>query len=257
MSDKIVLTVNGRIATLQLNRPQKLNALDPEMLGLLETAVSQLEKSTDTTVVLLTAAGDRVFCVGADIEAWAALEPLDMWRQWVRDGHRIFDRLAALPQPVIAVLNGYTFGGGLELAMAADMRFAAEHAEFAMPEVKISTTPGWGGSQRLPALIGAARAKQMIFTGERINSEKAEQWGLINEQVSAAELMNRAQAIAETIIQNAPVSVQIAKQMINSNHQQSNMSIEALAGALTAFTADGKEGVTSFRERRPPHYQGR
>ena len=168
MTHKIHLTLDGPIATVTLNRPDKLNALDPEMLRGLETLAAQIEEDETTRVLLLTGAGERAFCVGADINAWAALEPLDMWRRWIRDGHRVFGCLARLRQPVIAVLHGYTFGGGLELALAADVRLAADGIELAMPEVKIGTIPGWGGTQRLPAVIGPARAKQMILSGTRI-----------------------------------------------------------------------------------------
>jgi enoyl-CoA hydratase/carnithine racemase len=255
---KIRLETSDFLATITLNRPQKLNALDPEMLLQLEEAANQIEKNRETRVVLLTGAGEKAFCVGADINAWSALQPLDMWRSWVRDGHRVFDRIANLRQPVIAVLNGYAFGGGLELALAADLRLAAENAELAMPEVKIATAPGWAGSQRLPALIGAARAKQMIFTGRRITARQAEQWGLVNEVFPAKTLMAEALALAKEIAENAPVSVQITKQLINSaTGQNAGMSLEALAGALAAQTEDGREGIASFREKRAAQYKGK
>ena len=257
MTDKIQLTRDGFIATVTLNRPDKLNALDPEMLGGLETALAQLENDRDVRVVLLTGAGDRAFCVGADINAWAALEPLDMWRCWIRDGQRVFDRLARLRQPVIAVLNGYTFGGGLELALAADLRLAAEEAELAMPEVTIGTVPGWGGTQRLPALIGPARAKQMILTGSRVDVHTAERWGLVNDVVPRAALMDEARALAQQIAGNAPLSVQMAKQVIDGAGPVASVALEALAGGLAASTGDGREGVAAFRERRPAQFSGR
>ncbi len=254
---KIHLALDGPIATVTLDRPDKLNALDPEMLAGLEAAVAQVEQAEDARVVLLTGAGERAFCVGADINAWAALEPLDMWRWWIRDGHRVFGRLAGLRQPVIAVLNGYTFGGGLELALAADVRLAAEGIELAMPEVKIGTVPGWGGTQRLPALIGPARAKQMILTGARIDAGKAERWGLVNEVFPREALMDEALAMANEIAQNAPISVQMAKQLIDGADSEASTVLEALAGALAASTDDGREGIASFRERRPARFEGR
>lgn len=249
-------TRDGHIATLTLNRPDKLNALTMGMLRQLDTVLAEIEADTDIRVVVLTGAGERAFCVGADIHAWAGLEPLDMWRQWIREGHRIFNRLATLRVPVIAALNGYTFGGGLELALTADLRLAADTAQLALPEVKIGTLPGWGGTQRLPALIGRGRAKFMIYTGNRIAAPQAEQWGLVNSVVSAADLIPEAKRLAHEIAQNAPLSVQMAKQAIDSRTDPS-MALEAFAGSVAAFSHDGQEGIASFKERRAPQFQGR
>jgi enoyl-CoA hydratase len=250
--ERVVLSIEGQIATITLNRPEKLNSITPEMLAALESIVRRLDHDTEVRAVVITGAGDRAFSVGADINAWAALEPIEMWRRWVRDGHRVFDALAQLRQPTIAALNGFTFGGGLELALAADIRIAAEGIELGSPEVKIGTVPGWGGTQRLPRLIGVARAKQLIFTGGRIDANKAEAWGLVNEVASQGEVVARAGEMAAEIAANAPISVQIAKQIIDGD----GATFEALAGALAASTADGKEGVTSFREKRPATYTG-
>jgi enoyl-CoA hydratase len=204
-------------------------------------------------VVILTGAGERAFCVGADVNAWSALEPLDMWRRWIREGHRVLRRLAHLRQPSIAAINGFAFGGGLELALAADIRIAAETASFAMPETKIGTLPGWAGTSRLPEAIGVARAKQMIFSGARIDAFTAERWGLVNEAVPGDGLMSRARELALEIAANAPVSVQLAKAAIDGDAA----ALEALAGALAASTEDGREGIASFREKRAPRFQGR
>lgn len=247
--------IAGPVATVTLNRPDKLNALTPAMLDALDAAVGALEQNRAVRVVLLTGTG-RAFCVGADIHAWSALEPLDMWRQWIRHGHRVFERVAHLPQPVIAVLNGYTFGGGLELALAADLRLAADTVELALPEAKLGTVPGWGGTHRLPRLIGPARAKQMIFSGARISAATAESWGLVNEVTTAETVRERAHALADEIAQNAPVSVQLAKQLIDSGMGENiPYTVESLAGALAATTADGREGVAAFRAKRTPHFQ--
>jgi enoyl-CoA hydratase len=255
--DRILFATDGHIATITLNRPHKLNAIEPTMLERLDTIAGELERRNDIRVIMLTGAGERAFCVGADINAWSSLQPLDMWRQWIRDGHRVFERLAHLRQPLIAALNGYTFGGGLELALAADIRIAATEAEFALPEVKIATIPGWTGTQRLPALIGIGRAKQMIFSGARIDATTAEHWGLINEAVPRAELLERARNLAEQIATNAPVSVQLAKQVIDGAGGSAGVALEALAGALAATTDDAREGLASFRERRAPQFSGR
>ncbi len=257
MHTTVLFFSDGPVATITLNRPAKLNAIDPAMLTQLDVIAAELEHARGVRVVLLTGAGERAFCVGADINAWSALAPLEMWRQWIRDGHRVFARIACLPQPVIAVLNGHAFGGGLELALAADLRVAAEDAELAFPEVKLATVPGWGGTQRLPALVGASRAKRMIFTGGRIDAVTAECWGLVDVVAPREGLMDRARALAGEIAANAPVSVQIAKQLVDgAGGTAAGETLEALAGALAATTADAREGAAAFRERRPPHFDG-
>lgn len=242
----------GEIVTLTIDRPAKLNALTPEMLVSLEEELAAIDRDPAVRVVIITASGERAFSVGADVNAWAALAPLEMWRTWVRDGHRVMQRLASLRQPTIAAVNGYAFGGGLELALATDLRIAAARATFAMPETKIGTLPGWGGTRRLAGLIGAARAKQMIFSGAQIDAESAERWNLVNEVVPDDQLMSRALELAEAIASNAPIAVQLAKAAINGDPA----ALEAFAGALAAGTEDGREGVAAFRERRRPRFSG-
>ena len=225
----------------------------------LETYADELDRNQEVRVVLLVGTG-KAFCVGADIYEWSDLSPLEMGRRWIRDGHRIFARFARLPQPVIAVLNGYTFGGGLELALAADLRLAAEGVQLSFPEVKLGIIPGWGGTQRLAQLIGPSRAKQMIFSGERVAAEQAETWGLVNEVTPADQLAERALELAETIAANGPVAVQLTKQLIDAAFPASGDSgvvLETLAGSLASFTADAQEGVAAFRQRRQPQFSGR
>jgi enoyl-CoA hydratase len=246
---KVKFAIQGAIARITLDRPEKLNALDPEMLAALENAVSEAEQSREVRVIILAAAGEKAFCVGADILAWTALSPLDMWSEWVRRGHRVFERLERAKHPIICAIQG-----GLELALACDIRIVTDTARFAMPEVKLGTVPGWGGTDRLPRLIGSARAKQMIFTGEPITAEVAERWGLANEVVPAASLADRVTALAEKIASNAPVAVQTAKQLIASS---SSATLESLAAAVNAFSEDAKVGLAAFREKRPPKFEGR
>ena len=255
---KIDFGIKGHIARIQLNRPEKLNAIDRDMLADLAGAVAWIDRSLEARVVLIRGSSDRAFCVGADINDWTSLEPMDMWRRWIRDGQRLFARIAALRQPVIAVLNGFTLGGGLELALAADMRLAADGIELGFPEVSIATLPGWGGTQRLPALIGKGRAKQLIFTSQRISAPQAEQWGLVNEVLPRDKLDDRADELARQIAANAPLAVQFAKQAIDGGTQDgAGYTMEALAGALSAHSKDAQEGLASFREKRPPIYSGR
>jgi enoyl-CoA hydratase len=262
MSDShILFELQDTIATLTLNRPDKLNAISLAMLEQIEATVAQLENNRDVRAVIITGAGDHAFSVGADIKEWERViadDPIAMWRAWDRPGHRVFDRLARLHLPTIAAVNGYAFGGGLELALTADLRIASNRAEFALPETKIGTQPGWTGSQRLPALIGVARAKQMIFTGARIIADMAEHWGLVNEVVPHDQVMTRAREIANTIASNAPLAVQFAKTIIDAGVGQGvEIALEGLAAALGATTHDGKEGPASFREKRAARFIGR
>jgi hypothetical protein len=174
MSDaRILAERDGTILTLTLNRPDKLNAIDGGMLDAFGEALGEIERDREVRAVILTGAG-RAFSAGADIKEWTALTPLEFGRSWGRRGHAVFDRLAALPPPVIAAINGIAFGGGLELALCADMRIASAQARLGLPEVTIAALPGWGGTQRLPRPIGAGRAKHMILTGQPIDAARAE-----------------------------------------------------------------------------------
>lgn len=250
------LEVDGPIATITLDRPEKLNAMTPEMLEGLESMLGTIEADESVRVVIVTGAGDRAFCAGADINAWSSLAPIDMWRQWVRLGHRVMDRLDGLRQPTIASLNGIAYGGGLELALACDLRIAADTVKVAAPETGIGTIPGWGMTTRLAVLAGPARAKQMILTGQPVDAVRAEAWGVLSEAVPAAQLQDVTRQLADRIAAQAPVAVQVAKQLIDGLRPRVPASLEALGSGLTAFTDDAGEGLASFRERRPPSFDG-
>jgi enoyl-CoA hydratase/carnithine racemase len=228
------------------------------MLDELEGIARGLEADLDIRVVVLTGTGEKAFCVGADINEWAALQPLDMWRRWIRRGHQVFDQWARLRQPVVAAINGHAFGGGLELAITADIRIAADHAQFALPEASIGTCPGWSGSQRLVRLIGASHAKYLALSGVRVTAADARTSGLVHEVQPAATLMERAIRLADEMAAKAPVSLQLTKQLVNAaSGEDAAVTLEAIASALAASTEDGAEGARSFREKRPPKFTGR
>ena len=174
-----------------------------------------------------------------------------MWRGWVRDGHRVLQRLAHLRQPTIAAINGYAFGGGLELALAADIRIAADSATFALPETKIGTLPGWAGTKRLPEAIGVARSKQMIFSGDRIDMT-AERWGLVNEAVAPGALMDRCRALALEIATNAPFRCSLPRRSSTGTRRRPRHW-----RGLSPLARKTGERITAFREKRPPRFSGR
>lgn len=245
------------IVTVTLDRAAKLNALTPAMLDALGELALRLDARNDVRCVILTGASERAFCVGADITVWAELAPLDMWRQWVRRGHRVFDLWARLRPPVIAALNGHALGGGLELAAVADIRIADQRATFGLPEASIATCPGWSGTQRLAGLIGASRVKYLALTGSRIDAQTALAQGLVHEVVPSGGALARARELARQIARLAPVSLQLTKQLIDAaNGDGTAVALEAMAGAVAATTRDAVEGVASFREKRSPHYLG-
>jgi len=258
VTDTILLAIDGPIATVTLNRPEKLNALTMEMVDALAAIAAQLEADRAVRCVILTGAGERAFCVGADINAWSALEPLDMWRLWTRRGHQVFDQWARLRQPVIAAINGHALGGGLELAAAADLRIAGASAQFGLPEASIGTCPGWSGTQRLTRLLGPARVKYLALTGRRISPEDALSTGLVHELAGDEGVMASAARLARDICALAPISVQLTKQLIDASTGAGlDYALEGMAGALAGCTQDAREGLASFRERRAPSYQGK
>lgn len=247
----------AHIVRLTLARPAKLNVFDDVMLEQLETALKALEQDKATRVVILRGEGGRAFSAGADIKAWSALEPLDMWRHWIPTGNQLFDRLASLRQPVIAAIDGVAFGGGLELAMAADIRMASRTSRFALPETGVGTIPGWSGVRRLVKLIGLARAKNMVLTGEQISAETAEAIGLVSTIHEPDRLDEESVALATLMAARAPIATQLAKAMLNeAASEEPGHALQAFASAVTAFSDDGNEGTVAFKEKRQAHFKG-
>ncbi|MGL4281781.1 MAG: enoyl-CoA hydratase/isomerase family protein [Albidovulum sp.] len=249
------LIPHGHLAELRLDNPAKMNAFTVEMLQALAGHLDKIERDRSIAAVMLTAEGDRAFCTGADINGWGDLSPAEFARHWVRDGHRIFDRLARLSKPTIAVLNGHAFGGGLELAAACDVRVMAPKATLALPEAGVGIVPGWSGTQRLARLLPEPVLKEMALFGRRISADRALAAGFVAEV--AEDPRAAAEAILDRAVTLSPRAVEITKSMIHAaRNEDHGAMVEALGSAAIAATEDRDEGVASFREKRKPQFPG-
>lgn len=243
------------VAELRLDNPARMNAFDRTMLDQLAAHLEVIERDPEIRAVMLSAEGDRAFCTGADINAWGDLGPAEFARHWVRDGHRIFDRLARLSRPSIAVLNGHAFGGGLELAAACDLRVMAPQAALALPEAGVGIVPGWSGTQRLARLLPEPMLREMALFGHRIKADRALACGF----VAAVDADPRA--VAESLLARAvdlsPRAVEITKFMINAAQSEDRAAmIEALGSAAISASDDRAEGVAAFQNKRKPQFSG-
>jgi enoyl-CoA hydratase/carnithine racemase len=206
-------------------------------------------------LVIVRTAGEKVFCVGADINHFARLSAAGMWRDWIATGHRALDALANLRQPTIAVIDGLAFGGGLELALACDFRVIAAEARVALPETGLGTVPGWGGTERVTELVGRSRAKELVLTRRQLTGAEALDWGLATAVAPKAELEEALAKLSSDLLGGAPLAVQLGKQLIDAAADGApSRVLEALAGGLAAATDDLAEGVAAFREKRTANF---
>lgn len=251
MNRVIDLTIADGVAKIRLNRPRKRNAINQFMLEQLAHAVSEIERS-EARVALLAAEGPT-FCAGGDINEWADQSPEVFSRRWVRDGHETLDRLTRLRQPLIALLEGNVWGGGLELIACADFRLAEEHVMFGQPETGLGIIPGWSGTQRAVRRFGVQAVRRMALFGERLNACQAHSLGIVDRVVSQGQGANVAHDMIRNTANRAPRASELVKMMINAAEGEARESaIEALAGAIAAASSDLEEGLAARREQRMP-----
>lgn len=249
------LRIEGAVAEIRLDNPAKMNALDVEMIRAIGAHCAEIEGRSEVRAVVLSSEGDRAFCTGADIKAWGDIPPADFARRWVREGHRVFDRLARLGLPTIAALQGPAFGGGLELAATCDIRVMAPAARIALPEAMVGIVPGWSGTQRLLRLLPEPVVKEMALFGRRIEAERCVALGFAAEL--AEDPRARALEIAEGLSAVSPRAVEVAKWMIHAAvGEDRSAMVEALGAGMVGATADREEGVRAFREKRKPNFSG-
>ena len=258
MSDLIQVTRDERLAIVTVTRPP-VNALNQEVIDALEAAIEELAKDEMIGALIVTGAGEKAFVAGADITEFPNLNSAN-GEKLSRRGQTVFQKIADFPAPVIAAVNGFALGGGMELALACDIRVVAENAKVGLPEVTLGIFPGYAGTQRLPRIIAAGKAKELIFTGVMIDAAEAFRIGIADHLTPPGESVNRAREIAEKILRAGPIAVRLAKQAVNKGLDQTleeGQRTEAALFAQLCDTEDQKEGANAFLEKRFPKFKGR
>ena len=254
----VLSETRGAVAVLTMNRPEKRNALDDAMRAAFLEAMEEARRDGAVRAIVVTGAGEKSFVAGADISEFERRTPVDQWR--AMKVFPVYDAVARCPKPVIAAINGYCLGGGMELAMACDIRLASEVARFGQPEVNLGLIPGGGGTQRLPRIVGLGAALRLILTGELIDAAEARRIGLVEEVSSPATLMERAVALADVVAAKSPVALAAAKEATRaalSLPLDDGLKLESALFQLCFSSEDKAEGVRAFLEKRPPQFPGR
>jgi len=255
----LIFEKKEHVGTLTFNRPKVLNALNRQTMDELDAALTEAGNDKDLRALILTGAGDKAFIAGADINELARMTPMT-GPETSLYGQGVLHKLETLGKPSIAAVNGFALGGGCELALACSIRLASRTAKFGQPEVKLGIIPGYGGSQRLPRLVGKGIAMQILLAGEMITAQEAHRIGLVNEVTAPADLIPRAEAIAQKIIANAPLAVQYTMEAVNKGMEMNlseGLYLEATLFGLCCATEDKKEGTTAFLEKRPATFKGK
>lgn len=257
--ETIMYEQKGHVAYVTLDRPAAMNAFNYEMLTELQQVIEAIRIHPDIRVVIFTGAGDRAFSVGADLKERKTLTDLQVKRNIFKIGE-VFSAIEQLPQPTIAMMNGFAFGGGMELALSCDFRIASNTAVMGLTETGLAIIPGAGGTQRLPRLIGEAKALELILTARRLTADEALDYGVVTRSVPATELEPATQQLADAILANGPIAVQQAKFAIKHGMNvdlQTGLAIERKAYEITIPTADRIEALDAFAEKRKPNFQGK
>lgn len=255
--NNVILEKTGAIAVLTVNRPKALNSLNAETLTDISAALDEIIKDSAVKAVIVTGAG-KAFVAGADIAQMRDFNAQE-GRNFGQLGHAVFRKIELMSQPVIAAVNGFALGGGCELAMACDIRLASENAKFGQPEVTLGITAGFGGTQRLPRIVGSGMASELLFTGGVIDAQEAYRIGLVNHVYPADTLMEEAHKLANKVLGCAPIAVELSKSAVQRGLNldiDSGQAYEANVFGLTFSTQDQKEGMTAFLEKRKPDYKG-
>ena len=257
--ENLLIAIENKIALITINRPTKLNALNKATLDELHSVFSDLETNKAVQVIILIGSGEKAFVAGADIAEFADFSAAQGTKLAAEGHQKVFDHIENMKKPVIAAVNGFALGGGLELAMACHFRVASDNAKMGLPEVTLGLIPGYGGSQRLPQLVGKGRAMEMILTATMITATEAKEYGLINHVVPQTELIEFCQGLAQKIIKNAPIALTEAITAINSSFDKTKNGYETEINAFGRLfgTADFKEGTTAFLEKRKANFNGK
>jgi enoyl-CoA hydratase len=255
----ILLSFEGDLGILTIHRPKALNALNMETLKEIQMGIQEVKDHPEMKVLILTGSGEKAFVAGADILEMKDMNSIEAV-SFSKLGHFTLKMIQDLDRPVIAAVNGFALGGGAEIALACDFIYASENAKFGLPETTLGVFPGFGGTQRLPRLIGKSKAKEMIFTGRIVGAQEACQMGIVNRVFPPASLLEETKKVAALIAANGTIGVKLAKMLVDSGYNMDlseACTLESFAFGLSFTTEDQREGMNAFVEKRKPHYKGR